>query len=63
MRACSSLCLVCLSRSLSLFLHVGMFVLLCFVFFFVFLPEFCEVVAGVYSNENACISFAPLFSH
>ncbi len=32
-------------------------------FFFFFLSEFCEVVAGVYSNENACISFSPLFSH
>lgn len=30
---------------------------------FVFLSEFCEVVAGVYSNENACFSFPPLFSH
>lgn len=34
-----------------------------FFFFFLFLSEFCEVVAGVYSNENGCISFSPLFSH
>lgn len=42
-------------------LRVGLFELLCFVFF-VFCLSFCEVVAGVYSNENACISFSPLFS-
>lgn len=40
-------------------LRVGLFELLCFVFFCL---SFCEVVAGVYSNENACISFSPLFS-
>lgn len=34
----------------------------CFLFFFPS-SEFCEVVAGVYSNENACFSFSPLFSH
>lgn len=32
----------------------------CVLFFFCL--SFCEVVAGVYSNENACISFSPLFS-
>lgn len=32
-------------------------------FFFFPSSEFCEVVAGVYSNENACFSFSPLFSH
>lgn len=31
--------------------------------FVFFLSEFCEVVAGVYSNENACISSSLLFSH
>ena len=35
---------------------------LCFCVFF-FLSEFCEVVAGVYSNENACVSLSPLSSH
>lgn len=54
---CARVCvqLLCL---VSVCLRVGMFVL----FFVVFLLEFCEVVAGVYSDENACISFSPLFS-
>lgn len=56
----SALCLV------SVCLRVGMFVLLCFLFFF-FFPIFgagwwcCEIAAGAYSNINACVSF-PFFA-
>lgn len=51
-------------RLVSVYSCAGIFVLLCaYVFFFFPSSEFCEVVAGVYSNENACFSFSPLFSH
>lgn len=43
--------------------NVCAFVFCFFLFFVFFLSEFCEVVAGVYSNENACVSLSPSSSH
>lgn len=63
--SCVCVCAFSTLRLVSVYSCAGIFVLLCAYVFFVFFPssEFCEVVAGVYSNENACFSFSPLFSH
>lgn len=51
-----SVCAVKCLRKQSFFFFFSVFV---FVFF---VSSFCEVVAGVYSNENACISLSSFFS-
>lgn len=51
----STLCLVSVCLRGEMFVLLSLF-FLCFCFCFSFFClEFCEVVAGVYSNENACI--------
>lgn len=62
---CVCVCAFSTLRLVSVYSCAGIFVLLCayVVFFFSPSSEFCGVVAGVYSNENACFSFSPLFSH